>query len=211
MLNRIFCGIDSRQPVAFTALASSIMARSSVPVSITPLLQFQLPVKRRGLTEFTFTRYLPPMLCDYDGWSLFLDGDMIVLGDVAELFALADDRYAVQVVDTPKRFERPSLMLFNNAKCKALTVDFIERGSPMLLEWGEVGFLPKEWNHCLGYEPPSKDAKVIHYTMGLPCFDEVKHLGEVETWFSEFRAATSSCSYEELMGGSIHRPDLVSQ
>ena len=57
---RIFVGIDERQPVAYHVLVSSIQRRSSRPVAITPLLIHQLPIKRQGLTTFTFSRYLVP-------------------------------------------------------------------------------------------------------------------------------------------------------
>lgn len=206
---RIFIGVDSRQPVAYTVLQTSILARCSVPVSITPLILDTLPITRRGLTEFTFTRYLPPWLCDYEGVSLFLDADMLLQADVAELFALHDPQYAVQVVDCPKRFERPSMMLFNNAKCRVLTPEYVQTQSPHALEWGSVGFLPKEWNNCLGYEPLNPDAKLLHYTMGIPAFEETQHIGAVDEWFAEFKAGNHSCSYQELMGQSVHKPGLV--
>jgi hypothetical protein len=207
MLN-IFIGVDVRQPIAYTALQSSIIARASVPVSITPLLIDSLPITRRGLTDFTYTRYLPPYLMDYKGTALFLDADMIVLEDVKELFDLADDRYAVQVVKAKQRFEWPSMMLFNCAKCTRLTPEFIEASTPQDLKWGEVGELPKEWNHCVGYDAPNPDAKLIHYTMGIPAFKEVQHLERTDDWFQEMKAANSTVSYQELMGTSVHAGKL---
>jgi hypothetical protein len=207
MLN-IFIGVDVRQPIAYTALQSSIIARASVPVSITPLLIDSLPITRRGLTDFTYTRYLPPYLMDYKGTALFLDADMIVLEDIKELFDLADDRYAVQVVKAKQRFEWPSMMLFNCAKCKSLTPEFIEASTPQDLKWGEVGELPKEWNHCVGYDEPNPNAKLIHYTMGIPAFKEVQHLERTDDWFQEMKAANSTVSYNELMGKSVHAERL---
>jgi hypothetical protein len=207
-LKHIFIGVDVRQPVAFTALQSSIIARASEPVAITPLLIDALPVKRRGLTDFTFTRYLPPYLMGYEGISLFLDADMIVLGDIVELFNLFDDKYAVQVVKGKHQFEWPSLMLFNNAKCKVLTPEFIENDAPHALEWGAVGDLPKEWNHCVGYDAPNPDAKLIHYTMGIPAFKEVQHLERADEWKQEIRAANSTVGWKDLMGGSVHERNL---
>ncbi len=35
---------------------------------------------------------------NYKGWALFIDGDMLFLSDVKELFALCDDKYAVMCV-----------------------------------------------------------------------------------------------------------------
>ena len=204
----IFIGVDVRQPVAFTTLQMSIISRSSKPVAITPLLIDQLPVKRRGLTDFTYTRYLPPFLMGYQGWALFADADMLVRGDVADLFALADDRYAVQVVKTGQRFEWPSMMLFNCAKCMALTPNFIESGRPQDMQWGEVGELPAEWNYCIGYDAPRDDAKLLHYTMGVPAFPEVEILGHVDEWRQDLRAACSTVPWLDLMGGSVHAQAL---
>jgi len=207
-LLHIFVGVDVRQPIAYTVLQSSIIARASQPVAITPLLIDQLPITRRGLTDFTYTRYLPPWLMGYKGTALFLDADMVVQGDISDLFALADTEYAVQVVKSKDRFEWPSLMLFNCEKCTALTPEFIEQGNPQNLSWGAVGELPKEWNHCVGYDEPNPDAQLIHYTMGIPAFPEVAHLEHTDTWRQELKAANSTVSWQELMGKSVHAERL---
>lgn len=200
---QIFIGVDVRQPVAYSVLRTSIEARASVPVSVTALIQDQLPVKRRGLTDFTFTRYLVPWLMDYRGWGLFLDADMLCLGDIAEVFDRARDEYAVQVVKGPKRFEWPSMMLFNCAKCEVLTPNFIEYGRPQDFDWGEVGELPGEWNRCVGYED-CDDAKLLHYTAGIPCYPETRGLGHYDEWAESLKAANSTVSWQELMGESVH-------
>jgi hypothetical protein len=160
------------------------------------------------LTEFTFSRYLPPFLQGYKGIALFLDADMVVRADIEELFQLADDQYAVQVVATPKIFERPSLMLFNCAKCTALTPEFIESDSPQALQWGRVGYLPPEWNNCIGYEPADENAKIVHYTTGIPCFEEVQGLGHEDTWRDELRGATRTVPWADIMGQSVHAEHL---
>lgn len=183
----------------------SIEGRSSQPVAITPLLLDQLPIKRRGLTDFTYSRYLVPHLMGYQGTALFMDADMLVDADIAELFALADPRCAVQIVMGKQRFEYTSLMLFNCAECKVLTPEFIESGRPQDLDWGQVGELPSEWNHCVGYDEP-KDAKIYHYTAGVPAFPETQVLGAVDIWRDELRAACSTVSWNDLMGCSVHVP-----
>ncbi len=166
-------------------------------------------MKRRGLTDFTFTRYLPPYLMGFRGTSLFMDADMVMLGDVAELFELADPELcAVRVVKCKKRFEWPSLMLFNNELCSKLTPEYIECNEPQMLDWGKVGFLPAEWNYCVGYDDPIYDPKVLHYTMGIPVFPEVKDVGYVEPWENELRAATNTVPWKELMGHSVHAEKL---
>ena len=54
-------------------------------------------VDKLASTEFTFTRFLIH-LCNYKGWALFYDSDVVFLENVDNLFALADDKYAVMCV-----------------------------------------------------------------------------------------------------------------
>lgn len=205
---RVFIGFDPRQPIAYQVLHHSISERSSKPAPITKLRLSQLPIKRVGLTEFTFSRYLCPFLCDYEGWSLFLDADMLVLDDISKLFDLADDKYAVMVVKNPQlRFEWPSLMLFNNAKCETLTPEWVDNANnaPQAFQWAnEVGSLPSEWNHCVGYDAPRNDARLVHFTQGIPCFPETKDSEYAKEWMEELKACNSSVTWAEIMGRSVH-------
>ena len=110
---KIFIGYDGRQPISYTVLQSSIIRRTSEPVSIAPLVLKTLPIKRQGLTPFTFSRFLVPHLCHYEGWALFLDIDILLLDDISKLFRLADDKYAIMVSKNEHKFEWASVMLFN--------------------------------------------------------------------------------------------------
>lgn len=80
---RVFIGFDPRETVAWHVLTHSILARSSQPVSFVPLalnnLEGLLWRERNALqsTEFSFSRFLAPYLSDYQGWSLFMDCDML--------------------------------------------------------------------------------------------------------------------------------------
>jgi len=180
-------------------------------VQITPLMLSQLPISRRGLTEFTFSRFLVPYLCGYVGSALFMDADMVVSGDVAELIDSADLAYDVQVMHEQDRFEWASLMLFNNARCTVLTPEYIDdtEHNPLELTWARsIGDIPREWNHCVGYEPP-RDAKLYHYTQGIPCWPETSGLPEDEVWHKALDAATYTVTWKELMGHSVHaKPTL---
>lgn len=209
-MHRIFIGYDPRQPVSYQVLHHSIIRNSSNPVSITPLIIEQLPIKRMGLTPFTFSRFLVPYLCNYEGWGLFMDADMLVTGDISELFELKDDNCDVMAVEHPEhQFERASLMLFNNEKCKQLTPEFIETSKDLhRLSWAEnPGILPPEWNHLVGYDKPKK-AHLIHYTAGIPCFEEVRKLGYVDPWIEEHQLCNSAVPWEALMGSSVHKANL---
>lgn len=201
---RVFIGYDPRQPVAYNVLQHSIIKRSSKPVQITPLVLSQLPLKRRGLTEFTFSRFMVPYLCGYEGVGLFLDADMLCLDDISGLFDLARQDFDVMVVKNKLRFEWGSLMLFNNARCKILTPEFVETTpTPLALKWGTAGDLPSEWNHCIGYDEPQK-AKLVHFTKGIPVWPETKGCEYTEEWWEDFKSTNSTVSHQELMGNSVH-------
>lgn len=208
---RIFIGIDPRSPVSYNVLQWSIIRRASKPVQIIPLVLPQLPIKRRGLTDFTFSRYLPPFLCNYRGISVFMDSDMLVLGDVHELAKLVDGTHEVYVAKHQQRFEWPSLMVFDNALCTNLTPEFIdeETSMPHKLDWAQsIGDIPPEWNFCVGYDEMAP-AKLVHFTQGVPHFPEVRGCDYAEAWQEEYKAMNSSCSWIELMGKSVHAESVL--
>jgi len=214
MIN-VFVGFDPREAVSYSVLAYSIQSRASQPVSITPLMLSQLggvlTRERHPLqsTDFSFSRFLVPHLSGYAGWSLFMDCDMLMLQDIASLWKLLDDRYAVMVVkhhhvprETVKFLGEPqskyekknwsSVMLFNNSRCRALTPDYVNTASGLELhqfKWlhGDdlIGALPDRWNHLVGYNPPRRDAAVVHYTLGGPYFDDYRNCEYSKEWFAE--------------------------
>ena len=179
-------------------------------MAITPLILRQLPIKRRGLTEFSFSRFLVPWLCEFKGLALFLDADMVVTGDIAELFEHAGMN-AVSVMQDQPKFELASAMLFNCGACKTLTPEYIDNPANKLfdLAWAPyVGKIPPEWNHCVGYMEP-KEAKLYHYTQGLPCFFETRGLPEDVVWDEEKKAALHTVGWRELMGKSVHAEPVL--
>ena len=215
---RVFIGYDAREDVAFSVLEHSIRARASEPVSVTGLVLSQLkPFFSRDVhplqsTEFSFSRFLVPHLSDFEGWSLFTDCDMLVLDDIARLWALRDDRFAVMVV---KHDHRPresvkflgapqtaydkknwsSVMLFNNARCRSLSTQYVSAASGLDLhqfKWlGDdalIGSLPHRWNHLVGYDEPSDDVSLVHYTIGGPYFQEYADCEHAAAWFAEREA-----------------------
>jgi len=85
-----------------------------------------------------------------------------------------------------------SVMLFNNSRCRALTPDYVNTASGLELhqfKWlrGDdlIGALPDRWNHLVGYNPPRRDAAVVHYTLGGPYFDEYRNCEYSKEWFAE--------------------------
>lgn len=219
-LIRVFIGHDPRENAVLYVLSHSIHARASRPVSITPLALSELgPLMTRERhelqsTEFAFSRFLTPYLCDYEGWAIFMDNDMLVLDDIAKLWDLRDDRYAVQVVKhdytpaSPTKFRNlpqtvyekknwSSVMLMNCAKCKALTPEYVNTASGLELhrfQWLEsedlIGEIPLRWNFLVGeYEPlPIEEISNLHYTLGGPYFDATRDCDYADVWNDEFAA-----------------------
>ena len=217
---KIFVGFDERQIPASSVLIQSILNTCSKPVSITPLVLSALPIERSGLTPFTYSRFLTPWLCDYKGWGLFMDNDIIVIDDIAKLFDLADDRYALMVNKTIEPFEWASVMLFNcehsaNTKMTPESLDDPQSsGNPLSFDWlgpkknQLIGSFPSEWNHTVGYDAPRSDAKIVHYTMGTPSHPEIGDCEYSEQWRTVFGQTMNQFNWMGMMGTSVHAVNL---
>lgn len=211
---RIFIGFDPRQPLAYNVLAYSLLANASQPLAITPLVLSQLPIKRMGLTQFTYSRYLVPWLCDYDGSALFLDADMVCNADIVELFDYCASQYearGVWVAADKPAFERPAAMLFNCAACTSLTPETIATGAPQLLDWswGGIGEFPSEWAWLVGYDHNDVPPKMVHYTGGIPIWPETKDSRHADIWHKFHRGLNASVGYNDLMATSVHHKRVV--
>lgn len=211
---RIFVGVDERQPLAYSVLQHSIYQNSSEPVAMTPLMLKTLPVKRRGLTQFTYSRFIVPWLCGFRGRALFLDADMVVTGDIAELFDSDDYASPVLVNQEQARFEWASAMLFNCDNCKMLTPAYIDDESHQLLDFAwtdhgagiQIGKFPAEWNAAVGYTDPT-GASLYHYTQGIPCHAETRGFHD-GPWVAAFKDMVRTCSWSDLMAKSVHAPHV---
>lgn len=205
---RVFIGKDERQPLAYNVCASSVVRHASGPVFIQPIGPDWIEgFTRNGLTTFTFRRYLVPYLSNYQGISVFMDGDIVVRGDVHELAEHIQPGQSVAVASHVARFEWPSVMVFNNPLCHQLTPEYVNdpKTAPQSLSWAQVlGDLPPEWNHCVLYDEHMEDAKLIHYTAGIPCWPETKNSPHSDKWWDEFKYMNSTVSWKELMGNSVH-------
>ena len=110
------------------------------------------------------------------------------------------------MVKNKLRLEWCSLILFNNAKCRELRPAVIDDMSrdPFGLWWASsVGALPEEWNHCVGYDDPRSDAKLVHFTRGVPFFPETEDIEYVDEWRSELEASvhrTRVAVWEQMVG-----------
>ena len=212
MIN-IFIGYDNKERVAYNVLTHSIIQNSTKPVAITPIalnnLKDDFVRERNSLssTEVSFSRFMIPHLMNYQGWALFMDCDMLMFEDVAELWRMRDDSKAIQVCKhdyTPKTDTKflgqvqtkypkknwSSFMLMNCKKCTTLTPDYVNKASGLELhqfKWLEseelIGELPLEWNWLVGEYDYKEDVKNVHYTEGGPWFEDYRECDYSKDWF----------------------------
>ena len=220
----VYIGYDPRESVAFHTLSHSILRRSSVPIAVAPLVQSQLgQIYRRPRgptesTEFSMTRFLVPYLSNYSGWSIFMDCDMLCRTDIAALVneteqsdkavlvckhdyvPKTDRKFLGQVQTKYARKNWSSLMLFNNERCRSLSVDYVNSASGLELHrfaWVDdraIGELPLEWNWLVGEYPYNADARIVHFTIGGPYFEAYRDCDYAQEWFAEFEAMRQCAS-----------------
>ena len=217
-MHKIYIGFDDNEVSAYHACVNSIEHNTKSPVTVLPLQQDELrnnkiynrPIDDLGSTQFTFTRFLVPYLCEYEGWSLFIDCDFIFLDDIDKLFSLCDDRYAVMCV---KHDYRPtsntkmggktqyvyprknwsSLVLWNNAHPanSKVTPSLVNTESAQFLHrftWlddSDIGSVSHEWNWLVDWytEPIDGKPKALHYTEGGPWIDGYYNCSYNKEWY----------------------------
>lgn len=246
----VFIGYDSREAVASHVASHSVIKRTSFPVSVSyidhreqrkrgnfarPWLidgqsgeLIDLIDSKKFSTEFSHTRFLVPKLMNYKGWALFMDSDMIFLSDIAKLFALCDDRYAVMCV---KHNHRPapnamkmdgreqlsyfrknwsSFTLWNcahpaNASLTPERVNYMKGAHLHQFCWIDdnlIGDLPFTYNYISGISP-----KLPPERGNRP---DVIHYTEGGPWFSECQDVTYAKmwveEYEDWQRNGDHEP-----
>ena len=211
MIN-LFVGFDPREAVAYHVFCNSIIQNTSVPVQITPLVLNQLQEFNEThddrSNDFVYSRFLTPYLSDFKGWAIFADGDMICQGDLKELIDMADPSKAVMVVkhdyqtkatqkylgninENYPRKNWSSVILWNcdHPKHKILTPDFVSKQTGKFLHrfsWlddQDIGELPLEWNWLASEYRVNREAKLIHFTLGTPCFKDYKNSDMADIWY----------------------------
>ena len=212
----IYVGFDQREAVAYHTFCQSVLEKSSVPVSFTPLALNTLCTYEEkhtdGSNAFIYSRFLVPYLNKYEGWAIFADGDMICDADIAELWALRDPSKAVMVVKHDYKTKHPvkylgnknedyprknwsSVILWNcgHNDNLVLTPNYIEGASGKELhrfehlEDRKIGELPPEWNKLV-LEQDGK-AKLYHYTIGTPCFQDYANCEHSDKWWGAYDRA----------------------
>jgi len=227
-LPRVFLGFDPDEIIACTVARESI-ARQTPDVDIRRLSRITLrdaytrPTSRQAgtgrlwddlsdapmSTEHAIARLFIPWLCDYQGWALFVDGDIVCRRSLTRLAPYLDERYAVVCVQHPPLLEEgakkdgavqlayprknwSSVMLFNcshpaNRKLDLTLVNTLPGRDLHRFCWlqdEEIGALPAEWNHLVNVHPPMADPAIVHFTLGVPLLPAHAHDPFSDEWWA---------------------------
>lgn len=228
----VYIGYDHREPIAYQVAKFSIEQRATIPVDVKPLdierltemglmkrlvLKFggqawDVPSDAPASTEFAISRFLVPLI-HQGGWALFMDCDMLVTGDVAELIPLLDKEKAVMCVkhnhqptesvkmdnQAQTRYDRKnwsSVMAFNcdHPANRRLTLSHIWEVPGRYLHqfcWlddDEIGELPAGWNWLVNVQPKPDELFIAHYTLGGPWFPDWEPAEYDGLWENEFKS-----------------------
>ena len=222
----IFVGYDPREAIAFHVCVNSIIRHATQPVAIMPLalnlVQDYEETHTDGSNHFVYSRFLVPHLMSYQGWAIFIDGDMILRDDIVKLWNLREGSQDVMVVkhDYKTRMKKKymgsrnedyprknwsSVILWNCSSFpnQRLTPEFVQNSTGAYLHrftWlddDRIGELPPEWNWLPDEYGANPAAKLLHYTLGTPCFHEFADTPQSEEWHKE-RIFTEYCQQRKL-------------
>ena len=220
---RLFIGSDKREAVGLHVFLESLFSKTSIPVNLTVLTDSI--VRTDGTNAFSKSRFLIPYLCNYQGFAIFLDGaDMLLRHDLAYLWDLREDCFAVQVVKTNYLTKNPRKYI--GTPLEADNLDYPRKNWSSVVIWNcgyeghreltpeslnsasgsylhrfswvpdeRIGDLPKEWNHLVGESDPSPEAKLVHYTLGIPGFAHYRHDEHSAEWTNHLKAAATGLQY----------------
>jgi hypothetical protein len=167
-------------------------------------------------TDFSITRFLVPYLSGFAGVSVFMDCDMLALCDVYGLLAdrtspsfrapaavwvarhdyvpRTGTKFLGQAQTAYPRKNWSSLIVFENRLCRALTPEYVEAAPGLDLHrfaWlddSAIGDIPLAWNWLVGEYAPNAEAKILHYTLGGPWFEETRDCDHADLWLAELAA-----------------------
>lgn len=233
---RVFVGADEKALVPTKVLEYSIRKFASRPVEVTPMLGHPIPEPKdpenRSPTGFSFQRFLIPKLAGYQGKAIYLDSDMLVFSDIAELFdlpmndkrVLCSNQQAPEAWRDYQRFHpgrQYSVLLLD---CGRLDWDVaaIVRGlnekrftyrqlmfELCLAPEHEVGdTVPQEWNSLERFE--AGRTRLLHYTVGVeqPWVYRDNPLGPI--WRAFYREALAEGAVPpELVEAGIAKGHLL--
>lgn len=207
-LIKLFTGFDQREAIGWHAFAQSVIETTSEPVQIAALSD---KIARDGSNAFTYSRFLVPHLCEFQGHAIFVDGsDMLATSDLAQLWSMRSTD-AIQVVKHEYRTKHPRKYRGTEMECQ--NIDYPRKNWSSVIIWNcshplnriltpeyvaaqngpslhrfswlpddLIGQLPKEWNWLPDEYGHHTGAKLLHWTTGIPGIESCKSYPHSQAW-----------------------------
>lgn len=216
---RVFVGCDESQLVAAQVLEHSIRKRATRPVEFHPMVDLSIPTPKkeenRPRTGFSFFRFAIPELAGYRGRAVYLDADMQVFADMAELWEIPFGEHKVLCTyqaEPPPAWKdnswfhpgrQMSVMLLDCSRLDWNVADIVNGLDEGRYTYQQLMFdlcvvkpeeigdsVPPEWNSLEHFEEDK--TKLIHYTVvpTQPWKNDTNPLGDL--WHREYRDALNA-------------------
>lgn len=230
---RVFVASTPAEWLAMRVLEHSIRETTRNKVVVAPLYQFERPIpmpnaiENRPRTPFSFQRFLIPEVCGFEGKAIYLDADMLVFQDIAQLWDTPFDGCDLQTVREAGTGRRRqfSVMLLDCARLRWNVDEVVAELDAGKLDYAGLMYemrvaerigeaISPHWNTLEAYRPA--ETCLLHYTdmntqPWISCANPLGHL-----WVSCLRRALAEgfISEEEVArevrDGHV-RPSLLAQ
>ena len=177
---KVFVGTSPDQRLAYQVLEHSLQRNTRRPVEVRPIDARHLPVPRdprnRMRTGFSFARFEIPRLCGYRGRAIYLDADMLALGDLDEVWSLPMEGADLLHSDQPPEGAgaKFSVLLLDCERLRWSGERVVQELDQGRYSYEELMFemclvpeerkraaIPRRWNSLDRLE---RDTRLIHYT-----------------------------------------------
>lgn len=229
---QIYLGWDPRESEAYRVARDSIIARCDKPMSIIPLDLRHIgclnrPIEMRDgkmwdpisqapmSTEFAVSRFAIPFI-QKSGWALFADCDILCWEDITNLFALADEKYAVMVVkhaheSGPEiKMDGQEQNYYARKNWSSVVLWNCEHPAHHRLDESALNGLPGRdlhafcWlNDSLIGELPQKWNWLVDVTPGTPTEEGIWHLTLGGPWFENWAGGSCDQQWRDAQIGAL--------
>jgi hypothetical protein len=129
---------------------------------------------------------------DFTGWAIYIDGDMVVRDDIVKLWNLK--QYDKDVMVVHHDYKTVAEHKYMGAKNE----DYPRKNWSSVILWNcnafpnrvLIGELPRDWNWLPDELGENTEAKLLHYTLGTPCFYEYADTVQADQWHEELKLTT---------------------
>jgi hypothetical protein len=180
---RVFIGTDDTQAIATAVLRHSISSRTDAIVEFHELRDLNTGIEHHFYTGFSFYRWAIPSFSNFAGRAIYLDADIVVLTDIAELWTQKMDDYS--------------------HRCRScVPPDVGAYSSVMLIDCAEA----RNWDFERWCAAASRDRSFYRGVMWcLPGFATSERRGDLPSCFNDLD------SYDAGRTKLIHYTDLPNQ